>query len=199
MASNLPKRIIADRKHLLASIISDMESMTTDDFINQLRSNSAKYANMEMVSTKKKKIVIGTTPFKLQSITPWTLYSSAYIDEHRGDEKLTLERCGVLRKEAAVLWKDGKVDHDIYNEKAKTQNNQNYVNWQEHYKDITISNEDLSAYLKSVDNIKVMKRKDLAHFCGLIPDIRSNTQINQSTTIKELRKLIIEVFKKINE
>tara|TARA_Y100000389_G_scaffold204670_1_gene258757 strand:+ start:2654 stop:3259 length:606 start_codon:yes stop_codon:yes gene_type:complete len=201
MTSILPKRIIADREQLIAQMIKDMSNMTAEEFIDHFQTNNEKYKNMEMMTSKKKKIVIGVIPFKLQSVTPWTLYSSSYINDHRGDEKLTLERCGVLRKEAAVIWKASEVDHDIFINKAKEQNNENYANWQKYYHDhnISIPNNELSAYLKSIDNIKVMKRKELTHFCGLLESIRTNTEIVQNTPIKELRKLLIEVFKKIDD
>lgn len=195
--TTLPKRIINDRAHVLSSIMADMNSMDPTEFVQHMKDHIEDYKNMGMVS-KKKKTVVCIAPFKLSSVTPWTLYSSAYIDEHRGDEKLTLERCGILRKEAAIPWKSGEVDTKSYSEKAKEQNLKNYNLWKEHYKDVTVTNNDMSAYLKSTDNIKNMKRKELTHFCGLIEEIRNNDSVNQTTTIKELRKIISEFFKTIN-
>tara|TARA_Y100000389_G_scaffold204670_1_gene258756 strand:+ start:1822 stop:2415 length:594 start_codon:yes stop_codon:yes gene_type:complete len=196
--TTLPKRIINDRTHVLSSILDDMNSMEANEFVKHLKDHIEDYKNMEMVNNKKKTIVC-ITPFKLTSVSPWTLFSSAYIEEHRGDETLTLERCGVLRKEAAVPWKGGKIDTKIYNAKAKEQNTKNYNLWKEYYKDVTITNTDVCAYLKSVDNINSMKRKELTHFCGLIEEIRNNDTVNKSTTIKELRKIIVEIFKKNDE
>lgn len=200
MTTKLPKRIVDDRTHILSAILNDMETMTPEEFTVYLKEHTDKFKFMEMVS---KKITKGPKPFKLISVTPWTLYSNEYIaDKKAENETLTIARCGELRIEAAGPWKSNEVNevnHETYHRMAAERNAQNYKNWQDYYADKDKTDAEISVELKSVDNIKTMKRKEIFHIIGSIPLLRNNCDINQTTKIKALRKYLTDEYKRINE
>tara|TARA_Y100000389_G_scaffold152362_1_gene152344 strand:- start:13243 stop:13839 length:597 start_codon:yes stop_codon:yes gene_type:complete len=194
MTSNneLPKRIVADRDHIMKAILLDLDTMDQDTFIKNLKENHTKYLNMDMVNKKQRKVKM----FKLVSVTPWTLYSNEYINANVGDQKKTLSVCAELRKKAAPIWKNAEVDIDSYNEKAKVKNAERLLEWRKAYADKEKTAAELNADLKSVENIKTMKRKDLVHNCGCTPELRD--KLTQACTIKELRTWLINQYEKAN-
>lgn len=202
--STIPARITKDRKHLLNVMLSDMDSMSPDEFVKYLKDNCEKYETMPMVT--KKKAPKEAKPPKLTAVTGWSVFSKEYISEKKEDafsenEKLPMkeqqnkfEIIGTLRTNAAEQWKSGSVNTDDYNDKAQTVNTDNLESWRKVYSDMDkMSVSDIAVKLKSEENIKKnMKKRDLLHMMGCAG---YSDKVTQCTKIKTLRSELVTYYK----
>ena len=111
----IPTRIITDRKHILAAVLNDMDSMDPEEFIGMFKETREKYENMPM-SHKNKKTKKNNKPPKLSTKTGWNLYSQDYLAQMQPEAFELFEKYDEEEQEAG---KDNETNKTINSKNLK--------------------------------------------------------------------------------
>lgn len=179
----LPTRILNDRKYVLSHISMDMETMNAEEFYYHMKENISNYESLPVYKGKNK-----TKLHSLQSISGWGVYVNQQISEvkQKSGKNMDFNKLIDIRKKASEKWsKMNKESIEEYKKKAISMN-ENYLKmWREKYETTKYDKLTICEELKTPDNIKSMKRKELIHYMGCVgkynevsKNIKNNTMIN---------------------